>query len=90
MKPTAVRANQQNSLINSSGLSGIKPVMVTPSKTSTGVAHSTPNNSSPSSLMNHSVGNFAAVAAANSHPAPPTTPTASINTNNVVSIKTGN
>jgi len=82
VKPTAVRASQQNSLINTSGLPAIKPVMVTPSKTSTGVTHSTPNNSSPSSLMNHSVGNFAAVAAANSHPAPPTTPT-SINSNNI-------
>lgn len=88
VKPTAVRANQQNSLINSTGLTGIKPVMVTPSKTSSGVAHSTPNNSSPSSLMNHSVGNFAAVAAANSHPAPPTTPTASNNSNSLSSSKT--
>ncbi|XP_034241635.1 CCR4-NOT transcription complex subunit 3 [Thrips palmi] len=86
VKPTAVRASQQNSLINTSGLPGIKPVMVTPSKTSTGVAHSTPNNSSPSSLLNHSVGNFAAVAAANSHPAPPTTPTSN-NSNNITSSK---
>nr|CAD7588861.1 unnamed protein product [Timema genevievae] len=70
VKPTAVRASNSNSLINSSNCS--QPVLKsvlnssTPSKPVSGsMSHSTPNNSSPSSgLINH-IGNFAAVAAAN-------------------------
>nr|CAD7441096.1 unnamed protein product [Timema bartmani] len=70
VKPTAVRASNSNSLINSSNCS--QPVLKsvlnssTPSKPVSGsMSQSTPNNSSPSSgLINH-IGNFAAVAAAN-------------------------
>ncbi|XP_021936375.1 CCR4-NOT transcription complex subunit 3 isoform X2 [Zootermopsis nevadensis] len=74
VKPTAVRVSNSNSLISSSNCSqvALKPVLnsSTPSKPVSGsVSHSTPNNSSPSSgLSNHIVGNFAAVAAANTQP----------------------
>ena len=86
-----MRANQQNSVLNSSSLPGPKPGMVTPSKpVMTSMAHSTPNNSSPSSgILNHSVGNFAAVAAANSHLAgSPATSNSSLNTSSNASSKT--
>ncbi|PNF24269.1 hypothetical protein B7P43_G15005 [Cryptotermes secundus] len=74
VKPTAVRVSNNNSLISSSNCSqvALKPVLnsSTPSKPVSGsLSQSTPNNSSPSSgLNNHVVGNFAAVAAANSQP----------------------
>ncbi|KAJ4445585.1 hypothetical protein ANN_12266, partial [Periplaneta americana] len=74
VKPTAVRVSNSNSLISSSNCSqvALKPVLnsSTPSKPVSGsMSQSTPNNSSPSSgLSNHIVGNFAAVAAANTQP----------------------
>ncbi|PSN31797.1 hypothetical protein C0J52_21991 [Blattella germanica] len=74
VKPTAVRVSNSNSLISSSNCSqvALKPVLnsSTPSKPVSGsLSQSTPNNSSPSSgLSNHIVGNFAAVAAANTQP----------------------
>lgn len=74
VKPMAVRVSNNNSLISSSNCSqvALKPVLnsSTPSKPVSGsLSQSTPNNSSPSSgLNNHVVGNFAAVAAANTQP----------------------
>lgn len=74
VKPTAVRVSNSNSLISSNSCSqvALKPVLnsSTPSKPVSGsLSQSTPNNSSPSSgLSNHIVGNFAAVAAANTQP----------------------
>ncbi|GFG31476.1 hypothetical protein Cfor_11955 [Coptotermes formosanus] len=74
VKPTAVRVSNSNSLISSNSCSqvALKPLLnsSTPSKPVSGsLSQSTPNNSSPSSgLSNHIVGNFAAVAAANTQP----------------------
>lgn len=67
VKPTAVRASNSNSLISSNNCTQVPMKPVLNSSTSIKpVSGTTPNNSSPSSGLSNHIGNFAAVAAANS------------------------
>lgn len=83
LKPTAVRASNNNSLISSSNCSqvALKPVLnsSTPSKP---VSGTTPNNSSPSSGLSNHVSNFAAVAAANTQSSSSTSKVSTHNSEN--------